>query len=422
MREAYKLFNISDKIIDLANETEVEVSEVFKDISDIALYNEAKVLKAFKKEKITQVHFGKTTGYGYSDIGREAIEKVFSDIFNTEDALVRIQFVSGTHTIATVLNGLLMPGDKMLAISGRPYDTLCEVIGITENKLSLKNRGVEYAQIDLLNASDFDIDSIKAYLMKNKVKLIHIQRSRGYELRKALYISDIENVIKEIRKVDKDVIIMVDNCYGEFTEIKEPTDVGADIVCGSLIKNMGGGLCQMGGYIVGKHELVELCAQTLTCPGVGRECGATLDQNRNILQGVFMAPEAVKNSLMAAVFEASIMEKLGFDVYPNAFEQRDDIVQTVRFDNDEKMIKFVQGIQSASPIDSAAIPQPWDMPGYTDKIIMAAGTFIEGATIELSADGPIRPPYVVYMQGGLTYESAKLMVCSAIENMIGDNT
>lgn len=422
MREAYKLFNISDKIIDLANETEVEVSEVFKDISDIALYNEAKVLKAFKKEKITQVHFGKTTGYGYSDIGREAIEKVFSDIFNTEDALVRIQFVSGTHTIATVLNGLLMPGDKMLAISGRPYDTLCEVIGITENKLSLKNRGVEYAQIDLLNSSDFDIDSIKDYLMKNKVKLIHIQRSRGYELRKALYISDIENVIKEIRKVDKDVIIMVDNCYGEFTEIKEPTDVGADIVCGSLIKNMGGGLCQMGGYIVGKHELVELCAQTLTCPGVGRECGATLDQNRNILQGVFMAPEAVKNSLMAAVFEASIMEKLGFDVYPNAFEQRDDIVQTVRFDNDEKMIKFVQGIQSASPIDSAAIPQPWDMPGYTDKIIMAAGTFIEGATIELSADGPIRPPYVVYMQGGLTYESAKLMVCSAIENMIGDNT
>lgn len=422
MREAYKLFNISDKIINLVNESEEQVLEVFKEISDIALYNQAKVLNAFKKEKITQVHFTKTTGYGYSDIGRETIEKVFSDIFNTEDALVRIQFVSGTHTIATVLKALLMPGEKMLAISGRPYDTLCEVIGITENKRSLKNYGVEYDQIDLLNGSDFDVDSIKSYLNKNKVKLIHIQRSRGYELRKALYISDIENVIKEIRKIDKNVIVMVDNCYGEFTEIKEPTDVGADIVCGSLIKNMGGGLCQMGGYIAGKHELVELCGQTLTCPGVGRECGATLDQNRNILQGVFMAPEAVKNSLMSAVFTASIMEKLGFNVYPSSFDKRDDIVQTVRFDNQDKMIKFVQGIQSSSPVDSAAIPEPWDMPGYTDKVIMAAGTFIEGATIELSADGPIRPPYVVYMQGGLTYESAKIMICRAIENMIGDNT
>lgn len=421
MREAYKLFNISDKVIDLANESEEEIGKVFREISDIALYNQAKVLNAFKKEKISQVHFGKTTGYGYSDIGREAIEKIFADIFNTEDALVRVQFVSGTHTIATVLKALLMPGDKLLAISGKPYDTLCDVIGINENKLSLKSYGVEYDEIELLNSSDFDIDSIKEYIKSNKVKMVHIQRSRGYELRKALYISDIEEVIKEIKAIDKDIIVMVDNCYGEFTEIKEPTDVGADIVCGSLIKNMGGGLCEMGGYIVGKKDLVELCACTLTCPGVGKECGATLGQNRNILQGIFMAPEAVKNSLMSAVFSASIMEKLGFNVYPNAFDKRDDIVQTVRFDDDKKLIKFIQGIQSASPVDSSAIPEPWDMPGYSDKIIMAAGTFIEGATIELSADGPVRPPYVAYMQGGLTYESAKLAICSAIENMIGDN-
>ncbi len=421
MKEAYKIFNINDKIIKVAEESEEEIKSVFEEIENISLYNQAKVLKAFQDEKVAQVHFGKTTGYGYSDIGRETIEKIFAKIFNTEDSLVRIQFVNGTHTIATVLQALLMPGDKLLAITGRPYDTLCDVIGINESKLSLKSYGVEYDQIDLLNGSDFDIPNIKGYLENNKVKVVHIQRSRGYELRKALYISDIENVIKIIKEVNKEIIVMVDNCYGEFTEIKEPTDVGADIACGSLIKNMGGGLCEMGGYIVGRKDLIKLCGEKLTCPGVGKECGATLGQNRNILQGVFMAPSTVKNALFSAVFAASLMEKLGFDVYPSAFDKRDDIVQTVRFDDEQKMIKFIQGIQSASPVDSSATPYPWDMPGYTDKVIMAAGTFIEGATIELSADAPLRVPYVAYMQGGLTYESAKLAICSAVQNMIGDN-
>lgn len=421
MREAYKLFNINDKIIETAKESEEEIQSVFEEIEGIALYNQAKVLKAFQEEKVAQLHFGKTTGYGYSDIGRETIEKVFSRIFNTEDSLVRIQFVNGTHTIATVLQALLMPGDKLLAITGRPYDTLCDVIGINESQLSLKSYGVKYDQIDLLNGSDFDITNITEYLKNNKVKVIHIQRSRGYELRKALYISDIENVIKIIKDIDKEIIVMVDNCYGEFTEIKEPTDVGADIACGSLIKNMGGGLCEMGGYIVGRKDLITLCGEKLTCPGVGKECGATLGQNRNILQGVFMAPSTVKNALFSAIFAASLMEKLGFDVYPSAFDKRDDIVQTVKFDDEQKMIKFIQGIQSASPVDSSATPYPWDMPGYTDKVIMAAGTFIEGATIELSADAPLRVPYVAYMQGGLTYESAKLAICCAVQNMIGDN-
>ncbi len=418
MDSGYKLFGISDKVESLAKQSEEEIAEVFKEIDDISLYNQAKVLNAFSTENVSQVHFGKTTGYGYSDIGREIIEKIYAKVFNAQDSLVRVQFVSGTHTIATCLQALLMPREKMLAISGRPYDTLCDVIGINENKLSLKSYGVEYDQIDLINADRFDIPKIEEYLKNNKVKLIHIQRSRGYELRKALYISDIEEVIQSIRKIDKNVIIMVDNCYGEFTEKKEPTDVGADIVCGSLIKNMGGGLCEMGGYIVGKKELIELCACKLTCPGVGKECGATLGQNRNILQGLFMAPSTVKNALKSAVFAANILKMLDFTVYPDAFDKRDDIVQTIRFDDETKLIKFIQGIQSASPVDSNVVPYPWDMPGYSDKVIMAAGTFIEGATLELSADAPIRTPYVAYMQGGLTYESAKLAICKAIDNML----
>lgn len=420
MKNAYKLFNINDKIINLAEESEEEIQEVFNEISEVALYNQAKVLKAFQEEKVAQVHFGKTTGYGFSDIGRETIEKVYSRVFNTEDSLVRVQFVSGTHTIATALQGLLMPGDTLLSISGKPYDTLCDVIGINESKFSLINYGIKYDQIDLLNNSDFDIQKIKEYLKNNKVNVVHIQRSRGYELRKALYISDIEEVIKVIKEIDNNIIVMVDNCYGEFTEKLEPTDVGADIACGSLIKNMGGGLCEMGGYIVGKKKYIKQCSEKLTCPGVGKECGATLGQNRNILQGLFMAPSTVKNALQAAVFSASLMEKLGFEVYPNAFDKRDDIVQTIKLNDEKNLVKFVQGIQCASPVDSNVKPYPWDMPGYTDKVIMAAGTFIEGATIELSADGPLRSPYVAYMQGALTYESAKLAICSAVQNMMNE--
>ena len=297
MNEAYKLFNISDKLISITEKSENNLKEEFSKIESIALYNQAKVLKAFNEARISQAHFGKTTGYGYNDIGREAIEKVYSSVFKSEDALVRVQFVNGTHAIATTLRGILMPGDTLLAITGTPYDTLCEVIGINKSSKSLISYGIKYSQIDLLENDDIDIKSVLEYLKNNKVKAIHIQRSRGYALRRAFRISEIEEVIKKIREIDKEVIIMVDNCYGEFVEMKEPIEVGADVVCGSLIKNIGGGLCETGGYIVGRKDLIELCAVTLTCPGIGKECGATMGQNRNMLQGIFMAPATVKNEI-----------------------------------------------------------------------------------------------------------------------------
>lgn len=423
MLKAYKLFGISSGVSNLANEIEEEYKGKFDEIENVALYNQAKVLQAFKEANISQMHFGKTTGYGYNDVGREAIEKIYSNIFKAEDALVRVQFVNGTHAIATTLKGLLMPGDTLLAITGRPYDTICETIGITQNvnSLSLISYGVKYHEIDLNEDGLIDIPSVENYIKENKVKVVHIQRSRGYALRKAFSITEIEEVIEAIKKIDKDVIVMVDNCYGEFVEEKEPVEVGADIICGSLIKNIGGGLCETGGYVVGKANLVDLVAQTLTCPGIGKECGATMGQNRNMLQGLFMAPVITKNALKVAVFTAAIMEKLGFDVFPSSWDDRSDIVESIIFNDKDKMIKFIQGIQSGSPVDSQAVPYPWDMPGYEDQVIMAAGTFIEGASIEISADGPIREPYIAYLQGGLTYESAKLAICSAVDNMLGDN-
>ncbi len=420
MENSFELLGISKKIENLSKHIEEKYRGVFESISDIALYNQAKVLKAFRDAEISQVHFSKTTGYGYDDIGREAIEKIYAKMFGTEDSLVRIQFVNGTHTIATALEAMLLPGDRLLAITGKPYDTLCEVIGITENRLSLKNYGVLYDQIDLKEDGNFDLPKIKEYLENNKVKLVHIQRSKGYALRKALYIEDIEEVIKLIKSIDKDIIVMVDNCYGEFVDKKEPTEVGADLACGSLIKNIGGGLCETGGYIVGRHDLINICAEKLTCPGIGKECGATLGQNRYILQGLFNAPTVVKSALQVAVLASGMMEELGFLVYPKADEKRGDIVQAIKLGDKDKLIKFIQGIQYASPVDSHVTPYPWDMPGYTDQVIMAAGTFIEGASIELSADSPIREPYVAYMQGGITYESAKLAVCQAIKNMMGE--
>lgn len=418
MEEVKNFFNISDNVIKETLNSEENIKEIFKDIDKKAMYNTAKVMSAFKKYNLSAMHFGKTTGYGYDDPGREVIEKIYAEIFNTEDSLVRVQFVNGTHAIATALKALLMPNDTMLAISGRPYDTLCEVIGIKENSLSLKNYGVKYDEIELLEDGNFDEEKILEYLKYNKVKLIHIQRSKGYALRKSLYIADIEKIITKIRMIDKDVIIMVDNCYGEFVEEKEPTEVGADIVCGSLIKNIGGGLCETGAYIAGKENLIKLCAETLTCPGIGKECGATLDQNRNILQGLFLAPSVVKNALKSAVFAANLLGNLGFEVYPKYDEKRSDIIQAIKLNEKEKLIKFIQGIQSASPVDSHVTPMPWDMPGYEDQVIMAAGTFIDGASIELSADSPIREPFVAYMQGGLTYESAKLAICIAVDKML----
>lgn len=421
MENAYRLFNISQELEDIARRSEEEIKEQFKQIEETALYNQARVLKAFQSVPVTQVHFQKTTGYGHGDIGREAIEKLYANLFETEDALVRVQFVSGTHTLATALKGVLNYGDEMVAISGRPYDTFCTVIGLEENEKSLINSGIKYSQIDLDENDNFKCEEIKEYLKNNKVKLVHIQRSRGYAVRKALLISDIENVIKEIRSVDKDVIIFVDNCYGEFTEEKEPTAVGADICCGSLIKNAGGGLCEMGGYVCGREDLIEKVVQELYCPGLGKENGATLGQNQNIIQGLFMAPTVVASALKAMTFAARLLENLGLDVFPKSTDKRSDIVQIINFRDKDKLIKFIQGIQFASPIDSNVVPMPWAMPGYADEVIMAAGTFMEGASIELSADSPMREPYAAYMQGGLSYESAKLAILIATQKMLGDN-
>lgn len=421
MESAYKLFNISEELEKISRKTEEEIKDIFKELEETALYNQARVLKAFQSVPITTAHFGKSTGYGHGDIGREAIERLYANIFDAEDALVRVQFVSGTHTLATALKALLNYGDEMLAISGRPYDTLATVIGLDgDNDMSLINRGIKYSQIDLDEEDNFKCEDIKEYLKNNKVKLIHIQRSRGYAVRKALLIADIENVIKEIRKIDKDVIIFVDNCYGEFTETKEPTAVGADICCGSLIKNAGGGLCEMGGYVVGKSELIDRVVQELYCPGLEKENGATLGQNQNIIQGLFMAPTVVESALKAMTFASKLLENVGCDVFPKYTDKRSDIVQIVNFGDKEKLIKFIQGIQFASPVDSNVVPMPWSMPGYADEVIMAAGTFMEGASIELSADSPMREPYAAYMQGGLSYESAKLAILIATQKMLGE--
>jgi cystathionine beta-lyase family protein involved in aluminum resistance len=416
-----KLFNISDRVSKISEECENELREIFKNFEYNSYINQAKILKSFQDNKVSTMHLGSSTGYGYGDVGREVIEKIYSDIFGAEDALVRVQFVNGTHAISTALFACLKSGDELLYITGNPYDTLSETIGTTENSMSLLNIGVKYNAINLKEGNRFDEEKIIKYIKENKVKMIAIQRSKGYANRKSMNILQIESIIKKIKEIDNNTIIMVDNCYGELVEELEPTNVGADLCCGSLIKNIGGGLCETGAYIVGKKRYIELCAQRLTCPGIGKECGATMYQNRNILQGLFIAPSVVCNALKSMTFASDILEKLGFIVYPNYLEKRTDIIQSVRFEKEKELIKFIQGLQKASPIDSHVMPYPWDMPGYNDKVIMAAGTFIEGASIELSADSPIREPYVAYMQGGITYESAKLAILIAIENMLKED-
>ena len=364
------------------------------------------------------MHLHSSTGYGIDEVGRNKIEEIYAKIFNTEDALVRAQLISGTHALAVTLFGILRPGDIMLSISGAPYDTLQTAIGISkeQSKSSLKSFGVKYEQIELKN-NDFDIDEIIKRVEKNDIKLIEIQRSRGYSTRKSLTVDKIEKVITAIRKVNKDVIIMVDNCYGEFVEEKEPTDVGADVMVGSLMKNLGAGIATSGAYIVGKKDIIELCAERLTAPGVGKEIGPSLNQNIPFLKGLFFAPSVVASSVKTAVFASRILEKLGYNVEPKFDEKRADIVQTIELGDANKLIKFCQGIQSGSPIDSMVVPEPSDMAGYDDKVIMAAGTFTEGSTIELSCDGPIREPYIAYMQGGLTYEYGKLGILKALSMM-----
>ena len=413
----YEKFGINKEIIELANQVEKEIKEEFEKVDKIKEENSLKVLMALQKYNISDMHFGSTTGYGYGDIGRDTIEQIFADVLGAEDSVVRNQFISGSHALTVALFAMLRPGDTMLSINGKPYDTLDEVIGIVENKSSLKSYGVKYEQIDLIG-DDFDIAKIVERAKQGNIKLICMQRSRGYSLRKSLSLESIKNVIEEIRKVNKEAIIMIDNCYGEFTDTIEPTSLGADLIVGSLIKNLGGGIAQNGAYIAGRKDLVELAAERLTVPGQGKEVGPSLGANKQILQGLFLAPQVVANALKTAIFASRMLEKLGYEVSPKYNEKRTDIVQLINFQDEQKLIKFCQGIQMGSPVDSNSIPEPWDMPGYTDKVIMAAGAFVQGSSIELSCDAPIRPPYTAFLQGGLTYEYGKFGVLKAIAQIL----
>ena len=366
------------------------------------------------------MHFNGTTGYGYNDIGRDTIEEVYADIFKCEDALVRSQFISGSHALSVALFSLLRPSDTLLSITGTPYDTLHEVIGIKENSSSLKSFNINYEQIELIN-NDFDYESIKKRLLQSNIKVVEIQRSKGYSTRKSINIEKVDKVIKFIKEIDNKVIIMVDNCYCEFVSMKEPTEVGADIVVGSLIKNLGGGIAPNGAYIVGRKDLIHLCGERLTLPGEGKEVGPSLGINKALLQGLFMAPSVVSSAVKTAVLASKVMESLGFNVEPKYNEERVDIVQNIIFNDEDLLIKYCRAVQSASPIDSQAVPTPWDMPGYADKVIMAAGAFTSGSSIELSCDGPLRAPYIAYMQGSLTYPYGKIAVMKCA-SVIGDSS
>lgn len=408
--------NIDNSILELSNKVEKKIEETIKDIDKNCMYFSQKVLNAFQNNNISDMHFQSTTGYGYSDIGRDTIEKVFAEVLGAEDSLVRSQFISGTHALTVTLFALLRPNDTLLSITGKPYDTLDQIIGIEENESSLKAFGVKYEQIDLKD-NDFDYEEIEKRVKKGNIKVIEIQRSKGYSTRESLVIDKLEKVIKLIKSINKDIIIMVDNCYCEFVERKTPIEVGADVIVGSLIKNLGGGIAPNGAYVAGKKKLVDLAAQRLTVPGQGKEVGPTLGINKSILQGLYMAPSVVASSLKTAIFASCMLEELGYKVSPKYESKRADIVQNIEFGEADKLIKYCQGIQMGSAIDSNSIPEPWDMPGYTDKVIMASGSFIQGSSIEISCDGPIRPPYIAYMQGGLTYEYGKLAVMQAVSNM-----
>ena len=398
----------------MIDELEKECLEQFKLIDDVCFYNSEKVLKAFQENSISETHFNSTTGYGYNDSGRDVIEKIYANIFKAEDAIVRNQFISGSHALTVTLFALLRPNDVLLSITGKPYDTLDEVIGIVDNPSSLKSFNVNYEQIDLID-NDFNYKEIEQTLKKKKIKVIEIQRSKGYSTRKSITIDKLEKVIKFIKNIDKKVIIMIDNCYCEFVSTKEPIEVGADIAVGSLIKNLGGGIAPNGAYVVGRKDLINLVGERLTLPGEGKEVGPSLGVNKYILQGLFFAPSVVASSLKTAVLASKVFESLGYEVEPKYNEERADIVQNIIFHDKDKLIKFCQGIQAGSPIDSYVEPIPWAMPGYQDEVIMAAGTFTQGSSIELSCDGPIREPYIAYLQGSLMYPYGKLAIMKSLE-------
>ncbi len=410
-------FGVKDDVIKISEMVEKEIEEVFRDIDAVKEYNQLKVIKAMQRNNLSDSHFSGTTGYGYDDRGREILDAVYADVFGAEDALVRHQIVSGTHALALCLFGNLRPDDELLSVTGKPYDTLEEVIGLRgEGGGSLKEFGVSYNQVELVGDGDIDLAGIERAISQ-KTRMILIQRSRGYCWRPAIKTGEIERTIRHIRSLKKDVIILVDNCYGEFVEEREPIEAGADIAAGSLIKNPGGGLALTGGYIVGSAKCVKRAAERLTTPGVGKKVGSSLGHNRAMFQGLFMAPHVVAESLKGAVFCSAMAKRLGYDTAPYPAEKRGDIIQAIRFGNPESLIAFCQGIQKGSPVDAFVTPQPWDMPGYDSPVIMAAGAFVQGASIELSADAPIKPPYIAYMQGGLVYEHVKIGVLIAFQMM-----
>lgn len=409
------MLKLNDKYIKLVNETEKELSDIFSSIDKNTYFSSKKVLDAFHEENISESDLNGTSGYGYNDTGRDKIEQIFSYVLDSEDALVRTQIISGTHAISTALFAILRPGDTLLAISGTPYDTLHEVIGIKPNNSSLISYGINYKEIDLIN-NDFDYERIQEEL-KNNIKAIHIQRSRGYSLRESLTIEKLEKVIKFIKEINKDVIIFVDNCYCEFVETTTPTLVGADLMAGSLIKNLGGGIARNGGYIAGHHDLIELCAERLNVPGEGREVGPSGNANREFLQGLYFAPSVVSSALKTSILTSKVLDKLGYEVHPTYNEKRADIVQLIYFRNENNIIKYAEGMQGAGAIDANVSPIPADMPGYDDKIIMASASFVQGSSIEISCDGPLKEPYVLFQQGSLTYDYGKIALINAISKL-----
>lgn len=413
----YSKLNISKEVFDFCNQTEKELASRFKAIDEVAELNQLKVLYGMQQNRVSDSHFAATTGYGYNDLGRDTLESVYATIFNAESALVRPQLISGTHALTVALFGNLRPGDEILSPVGKPYDTLEGVIGIRKTNGSLKEYGVSYEQVDLLPDGKFDYESIKNAIKKN-TKLVTIQRSKGYTLRPTLSVEQIGELITFVKTIKPDIICMVDNCYGEFVQKIEPVEVGADLVVGSLIKNIGGGLAPIGGYIVGKENYVEAAANRLTAPGLGKEVGATLGLNQSFYQGLFLAPQVVAAALKGALFTANVFERLGYQAIPAAEEERYDIVQAINMESPEGVIAFCKGIQSAAPVDSFVVPVPWDMPGYDAPVIMAAGAFVQGSSIELSADAPMKPPYTVFCQGGLTWHHAKFGTVKAVQSLV----
>lgn len=412
----YNDLGISSETIKLVEEAEKDCIEQFRQVDEACNYNSLKVLRAFHKNQVNESCFNSTTGYGYGDYGRDTIEKVFRDVLGAEDAIVRNQFISGSHALTVCFFALLRPGDTLLSISGKPYDTLDEVIGLKENKSSLISFGIKYKQIDLID-NDFDYEKIADFLKNNKAKVVEIQRSKGYSTRKSIDLAKVGKVIKLIKEIDESVIVMVDNCYCEFVSESEPTAVGADIMVGSLIKNLGGGIAPNGAYIAGRHDLIDLAGERLTLPGEGRAVGPTLGINKQLLQGIYFAPSVVASALKTAILASRVLEKMGYEVEPKYNEERVDIVQNIVFHDENKLVEFTKGIQEGSAIDSDAIVEPVNEPGYTDKIVMASGSFTQGSSIELSCDGPVREPYIAYMQGALTYPYGKLGLMKAVEKI-----